>query len=627
MFGHIGIGSRFNPTAFPGITGDSVRSVSRVTPFVPSADVLLSHKFSQIMRSIDVAHTGTVNIADLSVSNFNIGDGTMKSTVINGIAFGLITNNAAEIMPLNTTPTPIKEFEISTYNVGDNLSINRIKTSILENTYIDQQGVYYGLIRSRYNVDLGFTDDSMFGSQVSISQLEVGSTEEIVVLGVTFGPKIVNIFIPNVVKIGSDEDVNSMPVYYPVREIWSWNIYARVGTSMNFRPLTVKELSSSNSINFVPASIHAPYITKISLKRNIYQENNYAIFSGICAKTIYMPNLRKIVGVSGLAQSPVFCSLNNKNSYLEELRLPALEEIKNCLFCCNNKHLVYAEFPKLAELHETIFMRGCPKIKEMHFPSLKVLQGCDFFMAYCYNLKKIHFPETFKLQPHELIGVREGSRISIGSNIPLADVYNTFEFTDITFGVRFNGTNSMSYFLHGDIGLMNVSKNVDAEYKKNGYEVAPYNKNGYTIDPSAGIDFDYPAISLPMHPKAYVGGMTENIKQYCNRVGITEFPVPTEGKFTYSNIEFAIDPTTHLVVCTAGIEHSKEAGGVLAQYIAAVDPRTSLMSTMTAARGMFHRYEDEAKVGIAFNIDKKFVIPLIAAGQYYTDLATSEDDD
>ena len=555
---------------------------SSTTNYIPvsSANALTA---SLLNSRIAMNADGSLNLADANVNSLTLGNGTTADLTVNGIAVGdqlLSVSNLTKVA--NSNDQLISWDEKDSYHWSDSNSWNLVKTSVLVSTWVDKAGTYYGLIANKYNTDLKVGDNTDFYNNYLISkELEIYKSEEMVVLGFTFNAANKAIVIPDMVSIETETTngtESSHVQYYPVREIWGANVYASVNGGA-VHQLTINELAKPDTVDYVPAVFNAPYITKISLKRKLTGDT-YSAFTGTFAASIHMPRLRKIVGAGYKFISPVFTSLNGTHNHITELTFPALEEIKYCIFGTNNNFVTEVNLPHLRKIFETVFCKSLGQIESIDLPRLWEVSGCDFFLANNYNLERVHMPTTVRFRPHELLNGPITIADSAGSFNNL--IRSTLALLGINGlypgAIRYNGTNSMSFFLHGDVKLMNV--------KQIGLNALEFND---LIDPEKaevslenGVMFD--------HANKYVGanyaidrsGVVENLEQLYKRlkVPIESLKRDPAVKFVIGTAEhaknYAIDDATKVVIDS----NVAASTGVM---VVPIDPRTALLNNTTVS--------------------------------------------
>lgn len=465
------------------------------------------------------------------------------------------------------------------------------KTVKLMKTYHDSNGTRYALIKTTYNWNLNndsfdTSDTSMYESlfRTSISQnLGIKDVYEVVVIGFTFSADSSRIIIPNYVELpvsSDDVTLESIPyqVYYPVREIWACFIYAGTQSNNTTHLLSINELSDPANVLNTPAALMAPYIEKISLKRKL--DNNVWFFSGICPRMIHMPNLRKIVGVSCISKAPILSGCNATGRNLLEINLPTLREIKNCVFCSGNNSLSTVHLPNITTIKETIFMAYNPVITELHFPMLDTVQGCDFFLAQNVNLEILKIPACVKYQPHlPLTGTASDQNTTISNTQSFINILNTL-YTGMGLNPgfsssrRYNGTNSMGYFLYKDSKLFNYENVLSSDTP--------------AIDYSKGIFTTYPGSEgLAIYLSKQAAGEfspVETLTQYKNRIA-RENGIVFSGSITTGSGFTMAGSSIHLYMIdtqqTGAVLYNSNCDANVANFIVCpVDPRTSLMNTI-----------------------------------------------
>lgn len=463
------------------------------------------------------------------------------------------------------------------------------KTVKLMKTYHDVCGTRYALIKTTYNwnlnndaFDTADTNiyDTMFRTSIS-QNLGVKDIYEVVVIGFTFGENSSRILIPNYVQLpASSDDVSleeiAYKVYYPVREIWACFIYAATQSNSTVHLLGINELTEPSKVLNVPAALIAPYIEKVSLKRRI--DNNVWFFSGVCPRMLRMPNLRKIVGVSCVSKAPVLSGCNTAGRNLLEINLPTLREIKNCVFASGNNSLSSVHLPSLSVIRETIFMAYDPALTELYFPMLELVQGCDFFLAQDVNLEVLKVPSNVWYQPHvPITGTASDQATSISnaqSHINVLNaLYSSMGLNPVfSSSRRYNGTNSMGYFLYKDSKLFNTDASKAIEYSKGIFATYPGTCGiGVYLTKSAAKEFS----------------PVETVTQFMNRVSrenkITFVTPKFESKFTVSGVamNYSIDTaSTGLIVFDSDQAGTATEANKL--IVCPVDPRTALMNTISS---------------------------------------------
>lgn len=461
------------------------------------------------------------------------------------------------------------------------------KTVKLMKTYHDSNGTRYALIKTTYNWNLNnesfdTSDSSIYESlfRTTISQnLGVKDVYEVVVIGFTFSADSSRILIPNYVELPvSSDDVTlesiPYPVYYPVREIWACFIYAGTQSNNTTHLLSINELSDPANVLNTPAAFMAPYIEKISLKRKI--DNNVWFFSGICPRMIHMPNLRKIVGVSCISKAPILSGCNATGRNLLEINLPTLREIKNCVFGSGNTSLSTVHLPNLTTIKETIFMAYNPAITELYFPMLDTVQGCDFFLAQNVNLEILKLPACVKYQPHlPLTGTASDQNTTISNTQSYINILNTL-YTGMGLNPvfsssrRYNGTNSMGYFLYKDSKLFNF---------ENSSSAIDYSKGIFTTYPGS----EGPAIYLSKKD-AKEFSPVETLTQYKNRIARENGIVFSGSVAATTGFSMAGSSVNSYMIDTQQtgvVLYNSACDGNVANFVVCpVDPRTSLMNTI-----------------------------------------------
>lgn len=453
------------------------------------------------------------------------------------------------------------------YNWTSELSWNIVNLSTLMSIYVDRNGTYYGWIHTTYNANINALDETdSYNNFILTQALDIYRRDEIVVLGFTFKEDNETISIPDVVIVDDK--------CFEVKEIWCANIYDKDG-----KIIDLKELVQNDLIPNIPALFNAPSIEKITLKRKLNSEN-YSALSGVIARQINMPNLRKVVGAGEGTLSPVFSSLNGMFTHVENLNFPNLKVIKNCIFASNDLYVKNIELPELEELHEVIFCKGNQSLKNISLPKLWIVQGCDFFLANCYNLEQLHWPNSIRFMPHDIVSnpieIVDGNN-ETNINALIASTVEILGLDGVYPGnIRYNGTNAMSYFLHGDVKLMN------GNYKKSNKiegDIPPYDTNVNIID-NVGIYFDfsykYPRAPWIVHAGSKYGLIVETLGQLYNRIKVEipeEFTV--DEQFEILENKFCVDKITKMIVIGES-EISKDS------VVIPIDPRTSLLNNLEA---------------------------------------------
>ena len=578
-------GSRFGTTVGATIIPSST------TNYIPvsSANALTA---SLLNSRIAVNADGSLNLADANLSSLTLGNGTTSDLTVNGVAVADTLLSVANLTKVaNSNDQLISWDEKDSYHWSDSNSWNLVKTSVLVSTWVDQSGTYYGLISSKYNTDLKVGDNTDFYNNYLISkELEIYKSEEMVVLGFTFNAANKAIVIPDMVSTETETTngtESSHVNYYPVREIWGANVYASVnGGSVHV--LTINELAKPDLVDYVPAVFNAPYITKISLKRKLTGET-YSAFTGTFARSIHMPRLRKIVGAGYKFISPVFTSLNGTTSHIQEISFPQLKEIKYCIFGTNDNFVTEVNLPHLAKITESVFCKSLGQLEEIDLPALYEVSGCDFFLANNYNLKAVYMPTSIKFRPHELLN----GPISITDN---AGTFNNLVRSTLALlginglypgAIRYNGTNSMSFFMHGDVKLMNCKQlsltALAASDVKNAEKCELTAENG--------MMFCYAQMYLGANYAVDASGLVENLTQCYDRydLPIESISVNPTTTFTIGNVSYAIDELSKVIVNS----RNPAATGVM---VIPIDPRTALLNNTTVSNDRttnIHNYTAE----------------------------------
>lgn len=579
--------------------------------------------------------TALVSAYPLEVPSLNVTQG-----IINGVNLaGMVTNirHATKVADVDE----VIEYWDSNINddfyVFDSMRLNTNKTTVLKSRWEDDQGIIYGLVETTYNLDLGLGDETQVFANYMLSRtMSVYTYTQVVVIGVTYNKANSNIFFPNTLALditGADGSV--VTVYYPIREIWGADIY---GTTKNgpVHILSLKELSNPETIDNVPAILYAPFITKISLKRRL--STTYCAFSGVVARSIYMPNLESIVGASSYLASPIFCSLNCANFNLDRLSLPSLKKIKNCMFACNNLNVNEIDLPALEELDEVYFLRGDILLKEAEFPKLQYIKGCNYFMANCYNLEKLVLPTYVKFMPHDPVEVRTQNSTS-------SLVRGTLTLLGLDTLSTGTTNAAMQYFLHADTKLMNAAVNGNTPGAVTPAMAAPYDRADIDVAYGKGIFFNAEANNLVswwfggdnlIDNNHKYGACLETFDQWAARVGYSgsaSFSLTPDFTVTATSDEskslyYYMEKNTGMIAVSS--EPVAEGGKIDGTYmITPIDPRTALFNTIFLSNERstaVHSYE-ETYPAIRFvensscyeKDDKRFtsLIVMLGINQYY----------
>lgn len=588
MFGRMGIMN----TNLGGMQGSTLQIP--VTPVSNRMDASKLFAFSQDGNG--------VSVGSLTTGALTIGEGKAKDLIINGIHLGI---NAQEATDLTVEGTYNAIINMWDYNKNSVFG----KTSRLLRTYADALGTKYALIKTTYNWNLNYASNVLSCDNVDNDMLTMMNTAvsqnlyfkdvyEVVVIGFTFTPENVRLVIPNFVKIPSILDSilpenNIYDSFYPVREIWGCHIYAKTVKNSTTHLLSPDEFSTPAEILDIPTSLYAPFIRKITLKRRI--DNNLWFFSGVSPQIISLPAVEKIVGLSEVYKAPILCGLNMNGRALRFLHLPALKEIKNCVFACGNASLNDVSLPVLEKIIETTFMAMCPELVEVCLPYLHVVRGCDFFLAQNANLESLRLNCNIAFQPHEILPTYDGRN-------GYAQINATNTFIDVLTAVmavigltpqfstyrRYGGNNSMSFFLKDDRKLANFMTKLEpasGEEESDKVVIDTINSNW-----NGGIQFDYSTIgSLPVYaiykPRP-IGRNVENYEQYINRVNYEHAQdnhwVPLSPDTTsvpttisvYGQALYAIDPVTG-VLLFKGSEYGDNIATT--DMVVPIDPRTALI--------------------------------------------------
>lgn len=577
--------------------------------------------------------TNLVSSLPLQVPALNVTSGK-----INGLNLSSMVTSIQHLNKIADVDELVEYWDsnkVGDFYTFDNSYVNTSKTSVIKSRWSDDNGIVYGLIETSYNLDLGLGDETQLFANYMISRtVPVLTYTEVVVIGITFDKLISNIYIPYAVAVDTKDASGNVTetTYYPVREIWGADIYASVKSGVR-HVLSLKELSNPSLIDYVPAVLYAPFITKISLKRRL--STTYSAFSGVCARSIYMPNLVSLVGASRTLPSPAFCSLNDNKFHLERLCLPSLKKIKNCMFACNCLSVDDVCLPALEELDEVIFLRGDILLKEMELPKLQSIKGCNYFLANCYNLEKLVLPTYVKFMPHDPVKVT----ITNDASSLLRGTLTLLGLDSIT--ITATGNAAMQYFLHADTKLMN------AVYTGNTGEsqyAPPYDQADVDVAYGRGIFFLtqandygywwYKSTSLQDKDHMY-GSCIETFNQWARRVGYTGTAAfNTDPTFEVSNgnktYMYFVETETGLLVVSNGNE-SEPLGGD--NMMCPIDPRTALFNTNNLANEQrntaVHSYTDEEPVirfvenssfhdySTTFGERRKVLIVMLGLNQYY----------
>lgn len=544
-----------------------------------------------------------VSVGSLTTGALTIGDGKASDLIINRIHLGITAQEATDLTVEGTYNAIINMWDYNKNSVFG-------KTSRLLRTYADALGTKYALIKTTYNWNLNYAsnvlscdnadNDMLTMMNTAVSQnLYFKDVYEVVVIGFTFTPENIRLVIPNFVKIPSILDSilpenNIYDSYYPVREIWGCHIYAKTVKNSTTHLLSPDEFSTPSEILDIPTSLYAPFIRKITLKRRI--DNNLWFFSGVSPQIISLPAVEKIVGLSEVYKAPILCGLNMNGRALRFLHLPALKEIKNCVFACGNASLNDISLPVLEKIVETTFMAMCPELVEVCLPYLRVVRGCDFFLAQDINLESLRLNCNVAFQPHEILPTYDGRNgyTQIGATNTFLEILTavmaviglTPQFSTYR---RYGGNNSMSFFLKDDRKLANFATKVDPESAEGETKVIiDTNSSNW----NGGIQFDYSTIgSLPIYaiyaPRP-IGRNVENYEQYINRVNyehaqdnhwVPLAPDTTSAPTTisvYGQALYAIDPVTG-VLLFKGSEYSEDSKIAKTDMVVPIDPRTALI--------------------------------------------------
>lgn len=545
---------------------------SSITPSVAPA-MNLPRNFN-IGSLFGMTSNGAVTVGSLKA-------GSIETDTINNIN---ISEALDEVYTLTVDGTYDQVLAQWDYNTTSTFG----KTVKLMKTYHDVCGTRYALIKTTYNWNLNndafdTTDTTVYDTmfRTSISQnLGVKDIYEVVVIGFTFAENSSRILIPNYVQLpASSDDVSleeiSYKIYYPVREIWACFIYAATQSNSTVHLLSINELTEPSKVLNVPAALIAPYIEKVSLKRRI--DNNVWFFSGVCPRMLRMPNLRKIVGVSCVSKAPVLSGCNTTGRNLLEINLPTLREIKNCVFASGNNSLSTVHLPSLSIIRESIFMAYNPALTELYFPLLDIVQGCDFFLAQDVNLEVLKIPSNVWYQPHIPISGTATDQSTTISNTQsyiniLNALYSSMGLNPVfSSSRRYNGTNSMGYFLYKDSKLFNTDASKAIDYSKGIFASYPGNYGlGVYLTKSTAKEFC----------------AIETLTQFKNRLASENKisftgDITVENSFTVSGVKmnYYIDTVQTGAVVFESKTGQKDSNQLI---VCPVDPRTALMNTISS---------------------------------------------
>lgn len=568
-------------------------NIGGYTPAIPYAQTVSPMGNSGVLGRVLGLTAGGVlqSNVGLSVPSLQVGSGSSTDIIINGANISVGALNLARLSKIADAGTEVVEWDpsVNVYSF-DATSTATSKTTTFLAEYVDGCGTHYGLMKTTYNADLQLGDSTEFLRNYLLSQnLELASQIEVVVIGFTFDANYPNIVIPNHVSIPEGEHAGT----YPVREIWGGQIYGSVGGS-DVHALALKEMIGTAAVANVPAAFYAPYITKISIKRRIYQ--SYFLFSGISPLSIHMPNLRRVVGAGPQLMSPIFTSLNGSKSMCTELVFPSLQEIKYAIFGCNNNRLTTVLLPALEEIHESVFLRGLPLVTKLEFPRLKVIQGCDYFIANCYNLKELHFPTYIRLQPHIWINTTTATTVATYDAL----VRGTLQLLAIdaiySASRRYNNTNAMAYFLHADTKLMNASGSTTTPASS----VLPPFDTPVKVTAYEGIYFDLynwnSSDEFAVAGNAQYGFCIETADQWANRTGNAPLTSISGTEQVVGNVTYLLESTYNMLLANATLPTAINVASKIdttanpaptgaSVIIVPVDPRTALFNAVTVTPG------------------------------------------
>ena len=587
----------FGRSGIVNVTGPQYSSIQ-----IP---VMSQQNNTNIMKLFNYTTDGGVSVGALTTGALTIGEGKAKDLIINGLHLGI---NAQEATDLTVEGTYNAIINMWDYNKNSVFG----KTSRLLRTYTDALGTKYALIKTTYNWNLNYAsnvlscdnadNDMLTMMNTAVSQnLYFKDLYEVVVIGFTFTPENVRLVIPNFVKIPSILDSilpenNIYDSFYPVREIWGCHIYAKTVKNSTTHLLSPDEFSTPAEILDVPTALYAPFIRKITLKRRI--DNNLWFFSGVSPQIISLPAVEKIVGLSEVYKAPILCGLNMNGRALRFLHLPALKEIKNCVFACGNASLNDVSLPVLEKIVETTFMASCVELVEVSLPYLHVVRGCDFFLAQDINLESLRLNCNVVFQPHEILPTYDGRNgyNQIGATNTFLEILTavmaviglTPQFSTYR---RYGGNNSMSFFLKDDRKLANFMTKVQPASgagESDTVVIDTMNSNW-----NGGIHLDYSTIgSLPIYAiyeNRPIGRNVENYQQYINRVNyehaqdnhwVPLAPDTTSAPTTisvYGQNLYAIDPVTGVLLYNGSEYTGDDAKLAATDMVVPIDPRTALI--------------------------------------------------
>lgn len=491
-------------------------------PFGLSQSAAREINLSKLANALDIGGDGRTLLASaIHTYDMTVGSGVPDDLIVNDVHVGTRLHETVVLKKVSDIDEVPRDWESVVDNVYKNTRVESIWRDVIGNEYaLVSEGLTY----------VPNADANTLAVLASLSSAEVlrhvtGRFFVVTKIGYNNG----HMFIPGLVCTEDKPEE-----LHPVTEIWGGDM------------VNVPQTLNKN------AMLYAPYIRKITHKRR-FSGSALKFMSDASAPVIVaMPRLESIVGASRFIKSVIFSNTNMLTIYL-----PELTRIKNCVFGCNNKHLVKVFLPKLKEIDETVFLAMNALITKLEFPELRYIKGCDFFLANDVTLHTLDMRFDLKLDAHDIVPVD-------ASTTDVPDWYKAMLMaTGINFYRstlhRFNGTNSMSYFLNNCPALSNTEGDTTS---------------GITVDHSKGIRFIF---GIPIeftkdkYINSYIYSYLESMTEFARRREISSWSAPsTPTTFTVNTLTdtYFIDPATGVIV---DVDES---------CMIPVDPRTFLLNRM-----------------------------------------------
>lgn len=523
---------------------------------------------SKLANALEIGGDGRTLLASaIHTYDMTVGSGVPDDLIVNDVHVGTRLHETVVLKKVSDIDEVPRDWESVVDNVYKNTRVESIWRDVIGNEYaLVSEGLTY----------VPNADANTLAVLASLSSAEVlrhvtGRFFVVTKIGYNNG----HMFIPGLVCTEDKPEE-----LHPVTEIWGGDM-ANVPQTLNKN-----------------AMLYAPYIRKITHKRR-FSGSALKFMSDASAPVIVaMPRLESIVGASRFIKSVIFSNTNMLTIYL-----PELTRIKNCVFGCNNKRLVKVSLPKLKEIDETVFLAMNALVTKLEFPELRYIKGCDFFLANDVTLHTLDMRFDLKLDAHDIVPV-DASTTDVPDWYKAMLMATGINFYRSTF-YRFNGTNSMSYFLNNCPALSNVTVGSTTS----GGTTNPT----YTTDHSKGIRFIYG------EPCSFVADAYQNIDKYSFYEGMTAFLARREisASAGYSSNYITVNGATKQYYTETNSGVFSDGSGTGAGHMIPIDPRTLLLNRMPTdiATGATQVYSEAATMffGLTYHPAAKIITDMASS--------------